>query len=125
MQHPISHLFFYLHADLIASKCTFDNNIQIYKSILHLHIMNSNMSKIPTGNSQDKSEKEIRNEKIVREFHNNVFIAAFLVIEQNNREYLNTRARSYLMYSSFTSSPYFRSNLFTLGSIIKLQYEAF
>ena len=30
------------------------------------------MSIITTGNSQDKSEKEIRNEKTVREFHNNV-----------------------------------------------------
>jgi predicted SnoaL-like aldol condensation-catalyzing enzyme len=33
------------------------------------------MSKVTTGNSQDKSEKEIRDEKTVREFHNNVFIA--------------------------------------------------
>jgi predicted SnoaL-like aldol condensation-catalyzing enzyme len=33
------------------------------------------MSKITTGNSQDKSEKEIRNEKTVRKFHNNVYIA--------------------------------------------------
>ena len=37
--------------------------------------MNSNMSKIATGDSQDKSEKEMRNKKIVMEFNNNVFIA--------------------------------------------------
>ena len=33
------------------------------------------MSKITAGDSQDESEKEIRNEKTVSEFHNNVFIA--------------------------------------------------
>jgi predicted SnoaL-like aldol condensation-catalyzing enzyme len=35
----------------------------------------NNVASITTDNTQDKSEKEIRNEKIVREFYNNIFFA--------------------------------------------------
>jgi predicted SnoaL-like aldol condensation-catalyzing enzyme len=48
----------------------FNNNVAVYG----LDISN-NASAINAGNGQDRSEKEIKNEKIVREFYNNVFTA--------------------------------------------------
>lgn len=64
---------------LATSLLTFTNNIVVHGQ----EISNSNISQnhtqnnaaITAGNIQDKSEKEIRNEKIVREFYNNVFFA--------------------------------------------------
>jgi predicted SnoaL-like aldol condensation-catalyzing enzyme len=47
-----------------------------------------NMSKITTGNSQDKSEKEIRNERTVREFHNIIAKNASAAVNYLEEDYI-------------------------------------
>ncbi|MEJ7641124.1 MAG: ester cyclase [Candidatus Nitrosocosmicus sp.] len=63
-------------SSLIAIFLTFSNNITIQSqetdnSTIHNNIQNS--TAITDGHNQDRSDKEIRNDKIVREFYNKVF----------------------------------------------------
>jgi pimeloyl-ACP methyl ester carboxylesterase len=65
----------------------FNNNIIVYSQEMSNNTSENSIQNDPaitTRNSQDKSEKEMRNEKIVREFHN---IALFYDYQNNLKQY--------------------------------------
>jgi predicted SnoaL-like aldol condensation-catalyzing enzyme len=63
---------------LITIFLSFSNNDITYGQVINNSAHDNsieNSTAITSGNSQDKSDKEIRNDKIVREFYSNVFFA--------------------------------------------------
>lgn len=63
---------------LIAVFLTFSNNVTIYSQENKNSTLDNNIQNITSttaGHYQDRSDKEIRNDKIVREFYNKVFFA--------------------------------------------------
>jgi hypothetical protein len=65
-------LVVFINANSIA---VYSQNITNNNTTTQTQNQAQNNSSPTSGNTQDKSEKEIRNEKIVREFYNNIFFA--------------------------------------------------
>lgn len=65
-------------SSLIAILLTFSNNVTIYSQENNNSTFDNNIQNSTTtaaGHDQDRSDKEIRNDKVVREFYNKVFFA--------------------------------------------------
>ena len=80
---------------LITIFLSFSNNAIIYGQVINNSAHDNsieNSTAITSGNSQDKSDKEIRNDKIVREFYSNVFFAknASAAVNYLEEDYVNT-----------------------------------
>ncbi len=79
MKSPVSKtICLVVSSSLIAILLTFSNNVSIHSqetsnSAFYNNIQNS--TAITSGHNQDRSDKEIRNDKIVREFYEKVFFA--------------------------------------------------